>query len=362
MSRKAEPTTDNRKRHATIADVAETAGVAVGTVSRYLNGQPVRMSNRYSIEEAIKTLSYRRSSAAVSMKTQATGIIGLMIPGYSEFHASLHEDLARRLRQSGRAVICYSHDRDVASIERGFEFFAEHRADAIVMDGDEGARPILQRSVEDGLVVVLYDHDLEGIAADRVFMENVKSSKRLVDHLLELGHRRVATLHGLLEDSGGRERLEGYLQALRAHGVPVNEDYIVPGFWIDEGGYAGMRDLMSLPEPPTALFSANYLMTIGALRWLREHDLDTPKDISIVSFDDVPAFSIHHAGITAVGQPTDRFAEAIARLLDERLSTGRTGQRHTLRIGGNITLRGSARSPAQREPATWRDAGLVDAP
>jgi LacI family transcriptional regulator len=337
----------NRKRHATITDVAEAAGVAIGTVSRYLNGQPIRAANRLPIEEAITKLGFRRSSVAVSMKTQSTGIIGLMIPDFSNFHASLHESLARRLRQSGRAVICYSHDRDAASITRGFEFFADHRVDAVVLDGDEGARPVLQRQIEDGLMAVLYDHDLPGITADRVFMENLKSSKRLVDHLVELGHRRIATIHGLLENTGGRERLDGYLQSLNAHGVTVNPDYIVPGFWIEEGGYAGIRDLMSLPEPPTALFGANYNMTIGALRWLREHDLSVPRDLSIVSFDDVQAFSVHPAGITAVAQPTARFAESIAQLLDERLSSGRTSQRRTLRIGGNVTLRGSvARPPA----------------
>lgn len=332
------------KKPPTIVDVAEAAGVAVGTVSRYLNGQPVRNSNRLPIEDAIKQLGFRRSSVAVSMKTSMTGIIGLMIPGYSEFHSQLHEALARRLQQTGRAVVCYSHDRDAVSIARGLEFFAGHRVDAVVMDGDEGARPLLQRSVEDGLLVVLYDHDLPGIVADRVFMENLKSSKRLVDHLVELGHRRIATVHGLLENSGGRERLDGYLQSLHSHGVPVDDNYVVPGFWIEEGGYAAIRDLMRLPEPPTALFSANYNMTIGALRWLREHDIDVPRDLSIVSFDDVPAFSVHQAGITAVGQPTERFAEAIAQLLVERLSSGRHSQRRTLRIGGSVTLRGSAGS------------------
>jgi LacI family transcriptional regulator len=335
-----------RKRAATILDVAEAAGVAVGTVSRYLNGLPVRNANRHPIEDAIRELGYRRSSIAVSLKTQTTGIVGLMIPGYSEFHASLHVALTRRLQQSGRALICYSHDRDPTSIARGLEFFAEHRVDAVIIDGDEGARPVLQRSIEDGLIVVLYDHDLPGIPADRVFMENLKSSKRLVDHLAELGHRRIATVHGLLENTGGRERLDGYLQALHGHGIPVREDYVVPGFWIEEGGYAAIRDLMSLPEPPTALFCANYNMTIGALRWLREHELETPRDLSIVSFDDVPAFSVHRPGITAVEQPTERFAEAISRLLAERLSSDGSTQRRTMRIGGSVTLRGSVARPA----------------
>ncbi|MEO6014880.1 MAG: LacI family DNA-binding transcriptional regulator [Devosia sp.] len=331
-----------RKKHATIIDVAETAGVAVGTVSRYLNGLPVRNSNRHPIEDAIKALGFRRSAVAVSMKTQTTDTIGLMIPAFSEFHASLHESLARRLRQTGRALICYSHDRDPVSIAHGLEFFARHRVDAVVMDGDEGGRSVLQHSVEDGTVLVLYDHDLPGIRADRVFMENVKSSKRLVDHLVDLGHKKIATVHGLLENTGGRERLDGYLQSLRGHSVPIREDYIVPGYWMEDGGYAAIRDLMSLQEPPTALFGANYLMTIGALRWLREHDFVVPRDLSIVSFDDVPAFSVHTAGITAVAQPTERFAEAIAQLLDERLSPTPPPQRRTLRIGGNVTLRGSA--------------------
>jgi LacI family transcriptional regulator len=342
----------DRQRHATIVDVAKAAGVAVGTVSRYLNGLPIRNSNRYPIEEAIKELKFRRSSVATSMKTRTTGLIGLMIPALSEFHAALHESLARKLRQAGRGLILYSHDRDAASIARGLEFFVGHRVDAIVTDGDELGRSALQRGIEDGLVVVLYDHDLPGIAADRVFMENVKSSKRLVDHLIELGHRRVATIHGLLENTGGRERLDGYLQSLAAHGVAVNPDYIVPGYWLEEGGYAGIRDLMALREPPTALFGANYNMTIGALRWLREHDLDVPRSLSLVSFDDVPAFSVHPAGITAVAQPTERFAEAIAQLIDERLSAGRATQRRTLRIGGSVTLRGSARALASelRQP------------
>lgn len=334
-----------RRRHATIADVAEAAGVAVGTVSRYLNGQPIRTSNRHPIETAIKELGFRRSAVAVSMKTQRTGLVGLMIPGHSDFHGALHESLSRKLRQQGRALICYSHDRDPDSIARGFEFFEGHRVEAVVFDGDEGGRAILQRHVEDGLVAVLYDHDLAGIEADRVFIENTALSKRLVDHLVELGHSRIGVLHGRLENTGGVERLEGYLQSLREHGVAINPDYIISGYWLEEGGYAGMRDFMNLAEPPTAVFGANYNMTIGALRWLRENNCAVPQDVSVVSFDDVAAFALHPAGITAAPQPIERFAEAIAQLLDERLVDAPT-RRRTLRIGGNVTLRGSARRPA----------------
>ena len=106
-----------------------------------------------------------------------------------------------------------------------------------------------------------------------------------------------------------------------------------------------IRDLLALSEPPTAIFSANYNMTMGALRWLREHDVEVPRDLSLVSFDDVPAWSIHPAGITAVGQSSEKLADAIASVLLERLENGPQSGRRTLRIDANIILRGSARNP-----------------
>lgn len=337
--------TETSKKQATIVDVAQAAGVAIGTVSRYLNGLPIRAANRQPIEQAISQLGYRRNMVAVSMKRQTTHIVGLMVPALSEFHSGLLDQLTRRLRPTGRAVLCYCHDLEGSSIEDGLEFFAAHRVDAVVMDGLVAARSVLERFVENGLQVVLYDNDIPGLAADRVFTTNRKSSERLVNHLIDLGHRRIATITGNLDDSAAQERFEGYLDALNIHGIAQRADYQVGANWTEEGAYAGIRDLMGLDEPPTAVFSANYNMTMGALRWLREHDVAVPQDLSLVSFDDVPAWSIHPAGITAVGQSIDRIADAIASVLLERLDPLLYANRRTLRIDANIILRGSARSP-----------------
>lgn len=333
------------KKQPTIVDVAQAAGVAIGTVSRYLNGLPVRKSNRLPIEQAIDKLGYRRNLVAVSMKRQTTHIVGLMVPTLSEFHAGLLEQLTRRLRATGRAVLCYCHDLEASSIEDGLEFFASHRVDAVVMDGLVNAQGVLERYVADGLPVVLYDNDIAGLSADRVFTTNRRSSRRLVEHLAELGHTRIATICGSFTDSAGRERRDGYLDALREHSLPVRDEYLLPGNWNEAGAYAAIRDLFALPEPPTAVFSANYNMTMGALRWLRENGIDVPTDLSLVSFDDVPAWSIHPAGITAVDQCLDRLAEAIVSVLLERLEAGPLSGRRTLLVDANIILRGSARSP-----------------
>jgi LacI family transcriptional regulator len=331
-----------RARPATIIDVARAAGVAVGTVSRYINGQPIRGGNRERIAQVIDELGYRRNTAA-SMKTNTTHIVGLLVPAVGEFHAALLDRLTRRMRQTGRAVLCYCHDTEPTSFMEGLEFFAGHRVDAVVMDGNEDLRQRLAPYIAEGMLVVLYDNDLPELAADRVFVENRRASKRLVDHVLDLGHERVAIIHGNLRDSVARDRLEGYRDALKAHGVPEHSELVVDGGWNEFRGYTCMGDLMALPEPPTAVFGANYNMSIGALRWLREHDISIPDDISVVSFDDVPAFSVHSPGITAVGQPVDNMAEAIVSILTERLGPSETLGKRTMRIDAEITLRGSTR-------------------
>ena len=332
----------NKARPATIIDVARAAGVAVGTVSRYLNDQPIRGGNRERIAQVIDELGYRRNSAAAAMKTNTSHMVGLMVPTVGEFHAALLDRLTRHMRQTGRAVLCYCHDTDPNSFMEGIEFFAGHRVDAVVMDGNEQLRQRLTPYIGQGMVAVLYDNDLPGLAADRVFVENRRASKRLVDHVLDLGHERVAIIHGHLADSVARDRLDGYRDALNAHGITERPELVVDARWNEQRGYAAMGDLMALPEPPTAVFSANYNMSIGALRWLREHNVSIPTDISFVSFDDVPAFSVHVPGITAVGQPVDKMAEAIVSVLAERLGDGSHGKR-TMRIDAEITLRGSTR-------------------
>ena len=331
------------RRQATVIDVAEAAGVAVGTVSRYINGHAIRTGNRDRIERAIAELDYRRNAVASAMKTDVSHMVGLMAPALSEFHAGLLEQLSRSIRRTGRAVISYSHDQDPRSIVEGLEFFASHRVDAVVMDGSGVPHEQLARYANSGLNLVFYDNDVEGIPADRVFVENRKASARAVNHLIELGHERIGTITGNLHNSAGALRYAGYRDALAAHNLPVDPQLVVDGNWAETNGYFAARELFSLAQPPTAVFSANYNMTVGFLIWMREQGLRTPRDVSIISFDDVPAFAIHEAGITAVDQPVVKIADAITTLLAGRFSSPAIVGRHTVMIDCDIILRGSTR-------------------
>lgn len=332
-----------RKRAATIVDVAAAAGVAVGTVSRHLNGMPVRALNRDRIERAIHQLGFHRNANAVAMKTDTTHIVGFFVPTLSEFHAAMLEQLTRKMRPRGRAVLSLVHDLQPASIREGLEFFARHRVDAIVVDGEEAVQRELEPYVEQGLEVVLYDNDAPGLLADRVFVSNRKSSARLVGHLLELGHRRIATVHGDPWDTAGAERLGGYMDALAAHGMQPDPALVRNGHWQEVDAYERTLELLQLPEPPTAIFSANYNMTLGVVARLREERISIPDNISLVGFDDVAALRLHNPAITTVSQPIDKLADAISALVDQRLADPTALGRRTITIDCEILLRDSVR-------------------
>ncbi len=332
-----------RRRQPTIIDVADAAGVAVGTVSRHLNGLPVGPGNRARLERALAQRGVRRQASAVAMKTDRTNMVGLMIPSMSDFHAAMFEQLSRVLRQGGRTLLAYFHEQNPASIQDGLNFFLSQRVDAIVIEGEEEIGSQLLRYLDNGLVVVLYDNDIPDLPVDRVFVDNAQAARRITEHLIDLGHERIATIHGNLRDSAARERLMGFRQALDAAGLGPPADYIADGRWREQEALAEMRRLMALPQPPTAVFCANYNMTIGALTHLDEAAIAVPDDISVVSFDDFPAFKLLKPGITAVGQPVDRMAAAIADLIEARLGDPAQMGRRELRLECDIILRGSAR-------------------
>jgi len=332
----------DKRRNATIHDVADTAGVAVGTVSRYLNGQTVRQGNRAEIERAIEALGFQRSAVAKAMKSDTTDVIGFLVPNFDEFHARLLNQLARLFRQSGRTMLTYCHDGDRKLLKEAVGFFANQRVDALVLAGSGDISAEVEMLVDRGVPVTVYNNDVMGLMVDRVFVENRSASFRAVEHLIAVGHRRIATVYGLQDESTGIQRLEGYCQALKAHGMAVDPECMHPGAWCEEGGHSAVQKFMSLKEPPTAIFSANYQMTIGILEWMREHSLRVPDDIAIVSFDDVELFRLYDGGITAVMQPIDKIAESIASYVASRLSNNELPDIRTRTLDCNIILRGSS--------------------
>jgi LacI family transcriptional regulator len=143
--------------------------------------------------------------------------------------------------------------------------------------------------------------------------DNVNGARMAVEHLIRLGHRRIATITGPLAMIAGQDRLTGYRQALQARGIPVEEELIVEGDFTEASGTAGMQRL--LPVSPSAVFVASDMMAIGALRSLRQADRQVPQDIALVGFDDIPIASAIVPALTTVRQPIERMGSMAVEVL-----------------------------------------------
>ncbi|TPF77190.1 LacI family transcriptional regulator [Brucella gallinifaecis] len=339
---------DERKKRATINDVAELAGVAVGTVSRYLNNMEIRKSNRQEIERAIETLGFQRNAIAAAMKNVRTGLIGLLVPVFDEFHAELLNHLVRVFRQENCSIITYCHDSDAGLLRNAIDFFAGQRIDALIMAGSPDAAQSVAHLIDLNIPVVIYNNDVAGPKVDRVFVDNANASFRAVSHLIETGHKRIAHISGASTDSSGVQRREGYERALQAHGIALRGEYLQQSNWSLESGYDAVQTLMSLSEPPTAVYCANYQMTMGVLEWMREHRLSTPDDLAIVSFDDVELFRLYDGGVTAVAQPVPQIANSIKSYVMSRLLGGDVPDIRSRTLDCDIILRGSSGKPIAR--------------
>jgi LacI family transcriptional regulator len=339
----SEPDLNGKRRQPTIVDVAEVAGVAVGTVSRYLNGLSVRRANRDQIEEAVEQLGYKRNAVAAAMKTDLTHMVGLMVPVFDEFHGVMLEHLSSSIRKTGRALLTYCHGADPKVMQEALDFFATQRIDALIMTGEEQLYEQVDELIGQGTPVVFYNNDIRGLPADRIFVENRGASRRAVNHLIDLGHTRIALIAGNPHDSSGLERFEGYAAALAEHNIAPDPRYVARGDWSLDGGYNAMAHLMALEEPPTAVFAASYPMALGALGLLKERGKKVPDDLSLISFDDVPLFRLHEAGITAIAQPLTKIAEAITNAMVARLANAHDERPRTVTLDCDIILRGSTR-------------------
>lgn len=325
MQTKTKTTT---KRSATIINVAQMADVSIGTVSRYLNGYQVKAGNQQRIEEAIEKLSYSRNAFASAMKSEASNMVGLLVPDYDEFHALLLGSLVTALRRDGLVTITYCHESNSEGLRDAVEFFRTHRVGTLIMSGMEAEDKGVQAMLNDGVQFITYDNDPHDEAIDQVKVNNRDAARIAVSRLLELGHERIAVLTGAMENWTAGERLDGYKDAFAKYGKSIPEELILHGDWRREYGRQAMERLWHLKDRPTALFASNHQMMLGVLAYTQEHGIRIPDDLSLLSFDDIEMFQYLTPSITAISQPVTKIAEAVRRLLINRraASVGGGGQ------------------------------------
>ncbi|HEU5213121.1 MAG TPA: LacI family DNA-binding transcriptional regulator [Gaiellaceae bacterium] len=316
----------------TIKDVAERSGVSSMTVSRVINGsERVRPATRLRVERAIEELGYVPSRLARGLIRQKTGTLALIVPDVANPFFTLvvrgAEDVARR---AGYRMLLCDTRADLDLEREVIEEMIAHRVEGMaIAPVSDRSRAHLRRVAAFGVPFVLIDRTIPGVQADAIVGDNVGGARELVEHLLRLGHRRIGFVVESDDVSTARDRRAGYFEALRRAGIDPDERLVVRTSADADGGRAGMQALLALDERPTAVFTVNNLVALGAIEAARSAALDVPDDVALVCFDDIEYASRLYPFLTVMAQPAETLGSLWTELLLQRVE-GRTAGDHRL--------------------------------
>ncbi len=331
---------------ANIRDVAVLARVSTATVSHVLNQTTyVSPALRQRVIQAMRELSYHPNAVARSLKTNQSKTVAMVIPDITNpFFPAVVRGAEDVLRHEGYTLILGNSDGDGRTEEIYYNTFQAKRVDGTLLIIAPHSSPpeYLRKHNPDAFPIVYVDRFYRGMAGDVVIADNVGGSLQAVSHLIERGHRHIAIITGPQELVNARLRLEGYKSSLAAHGIAVNNNFIRQGRFDVGSGYQQTLELMKLKRPPTAVFACNALMTIGCLRAIRERDLHCPKDVALVSFDDLEWFEVCSPSITAVAQPAYELGSTAADLIVKRISGKLCGPPYRKVLSTQLVIRESS--------------------
>jgi LacI family transcriptional regulator len=327
----------------TIRDVARAAGVSTATAARALGGYGhASPAARRKVSESARQLGYRPNVVARALVSRATTTVGLVVGDIENpFFAAAARGLADVMDAHGYTVLLANADEDAGRERRAVDALRARQVDGMVVVPAPGASPEhLTELVTAGVPLVLLDRAVVGVAADSVLVRNVAGARAAVAHLAGLGHRRIGVVSDSPEITSSAERIQGYRQALRAAGIAPEPGLIsIGGPTRDDGEAAALR-LLDRADRPTAVFTANNFMTVGALRAARSLGLRIPDDVALVGFDDLDWTTLVQPPVTVVRQPVADLGRVAGERLLRRLE-GDAGPPKRIRLDANLIVRGS---------------------
>lgn len=330
---------------ANIQDVAKRAGVSISTVSRALNGRAhVNEDVIARVRLAAQELQYQPSRAARALRANQATIIGLLITDIQNpFFTTLVRGVEDVAQRNGYSLILCNSDEDPQKERQYIEVLcAERVAGAIVVPTREQSRT-LTLFREHHIPIVTIDRRVKDDEIDAVLVDNVRGAREATTHLLMNGYRRIGIIAGPVTATTGRERLEGYRQALREAGMELDPLLERIGSFKEKSGQQLTHELLDLENPIDALFVANNLMTLGALTALNERQLRIPDDIAVVGFDEMPWAALSTISLTTVTQPVYEIGSTAALRLFQRLQHPTTFTRQEIVLAPALHIRNSSR-------------------
>lgn len=330
----------------TLQEVANLAGVHVGTASRALNAETrelVKDSTARKVLSAAKKLGYTPNSAARGLRTKRSYIVGVLVPDLvNPLFPPLVRGIEDVLASAGYVALVSNTDNDTDRERVLYDAMRGRQSDGFIFATALRDHPILDEAERDGIPTVLVQRVTDPVTLPAVVSDDRAGVADAVAHLVELGHRRIAHLAGPTTTSPGDIRMRGYYEALARHDLARDAALVreCHGF-TEEAGREAMADLLDSGGDLTAVVAANDLIALGAIDQLRQRGLECPDDVSVVGFNDMPFADRFDPALTTVSVQYYELGAEGARMLLEQLQTS-TAVRKTLTLPTRLVIRGSS--------------------
>jgi len=333
----------------TLADVARLAGVSTSTASRALAGvKGIAPQTVDQVIKAAKKLGYPLKPPRDNLENAAT-LLGVIVANTaSPFYSALIQAIEDAALQHGFSIILCNSNYQTRRERHYLQILIEKGVQGIILTPIETEEPFVYKLLERNIPIVQVDRYIEKLRCDVVTSDNFLGAYKAVEFLFRQGYKRVAIISGPREHSTGRDRLEGYLQAVRDAGQPAEEGLIRIGDFKKGSAYRLTRELLEGPLPPEALFVANLDMTIGALTAIRDLGRVIPDDVGIIGFDEFEAASLLDPPLTTVEQQIDMMGAMAVDLLVRRIGSQQIHYEPvTLKLETRLIVRHSTRPQAR---------------
>jgi len=324
-------------------DVAKDAGVSIFTVSSTLSGAAhVSAELRARVRESVERLGYEPNTMASNLKRGRSSLVGLIVSDVTNpFFTELVECIQNDARQAGLSVILGVTGYDVRRESELLRLMSSHQVAGTILTPAGSEEDYSDGRLRIGrMKVVAVDNAPPSLGVDAFALDNRLAAKLAVSHLLDLGHRRIGVVSGVPHQYVTRERLAGHQDALMQAGIRPRRGLISHGDFRLEDAYRCCSQLLQMKPRPSALFLANNLMLIGAMRALADHGVSVPDEMSVCSIDDFPWAPAFQPGLTVVRQPILEMASAAFQCLINRLS-GNDGELEQRVFAPSLVVRGS---------------------
>lgn len=333
----------------TATDVARLAGVSQSAVSRvFTPGASASPKTAAKVRAAAEQLGYRPDPLARAMITGRTRIIGLVVAYLeNQFYPLALERLSRALQERGYHILVFMAENSTEKVAEVVQELIDYRVDGIITASVSMSNDLTARLLALGIPVVNFNRGQDDPRLIDITSDNIAGGRQATEFLIAGGHRRIAHIMGWQGSSTGRDRAEGFRQAMAAAGLaPVA---MVDGMYNRDTAAAVARDLCSRPDRPDAIFVGNDHMALAVMEELRFGlGLRIPEDVSIIGYDDVPIAAWPSYGLTTIRQPVNRMVAATVEAILGRIDG--TNSPEKIRIDGPLMVRRSARLPEGYAP------------